>query len=238
MTFSIIKAMKIQSAIISEMFTINDENCLKLSTQSKFEAKAGQFLQAFGEDSDELLPTLLYPCGTDDHSLLWCGAVPPSWMPGGKLHFKGPRGNSFHLPPLARRVALTCLDEVSINRLLPLADLGLQNGAEVTILSDYPLAGLNPEIELLGLEEMPSIVEWADYMALVMTPRKLAEFGRNLKTNLPAACEVMLNTPMVCDENSSCGVCSVLTAKGAKLACKDGPVFSLADLLHPEVGHA
>ncbi len=237
MTFSIIKAMKIQSADINEMFTINDETCLKFSNQSRLEAKAGQFLQAFGEDSEELLPTLLFPCGAEPKQLLWCGKIPQTWLPGSKIHFKGPRGNGFHLPPLSRRVALTCLDEVSINRLLPLADLALQNGAEVTVLSDLQLMGLHPAIELLGLEEMQSIMEWADYLALVMRPQRLAEFGRNLKQGLPSVCEVMLDTPMVCDESSACGVCSVLTAKGSKLACKDGPVFNLADLLNPEVGH-
>ncbi len=237
MAFCIIETMRSHNGIISEMLHINEETCLILKGHPGLEGKAGQFLQAFGEDPEELLPTLLYPCGMDSQGPLWCGAIPKSWQPGDTIRYRGPRGNGFHLPPLARRVVLTCLDEISINRLLPLADLALQNGAEVTILSDRQMTALHPAIELLGLVDMAAAFGWADYAGLVLQPRKLTDFGRNLKSEPPAACEVMLDTPMVCDESSACGVCSVLTSKGSKLICKDGPVFNLADLLNLEAGY-
>ena len=43
--------------------------------------------------------------------------------------------------------------------------------------------------------------------------------------------EVLVVTPMPCGGRAQCGVCTVATAKGAKLACEEGPVFPLAEIL-------
>ncbi len=241
MDISIIKAMKTHIGKIDEVVIVDGETCLRLECAALDSAMPGQFVQAYSVDTSELLPTQLYPCGHANNHL-FCGKIPRSWEPGVELHLRGPRGNGFHLPPLARRVALTTLDVYSPNRLLGLADHGIKNGAAVTLFTDRIPLQLAPEIEVLPLSELPQVKTWADYMAAALILIKLSslknqlglpsDFSRSLNV------EICLELPMICDENSACGACAVETVKGWKLACKDGPVFNLQDLAGGEEGHA
>lgn len=234
--------MKTHCAVIAELFQVNDERIIRLKSKSLQPGKPGQFFQAFASDADELLPVLLYPCSLENEFLLCCGVMPSNWLPGSELHLRGPRGNGFHLPPLARRVALTTLDGIGVNRLLPLADQALENGAEVTLFSDGNPASLAAEIEVLPLQELNQIKGWADYFGAVLQPEKIAEQIKLLELipgkAMSFLAEIMLDTPMICEESSVCGICSTLTNKGWKLACKDGPVFNLEDLVPMESCHA
>jgi hypothetical protein len=132
-------------------------------------------------------------------------------------------------------VALTTLDVISINRILPLADLALENGAEVTLLTDSHPTQLAPEIELLPLAELSQIKNWVDYLGVSLPPEKVDDLILGLATtpgkSLSYQAEILVDVPMVCDESSACGACAVFTSRGWKLACKDGPVFSLGDLM-------
>ncbi len=165
--------MKTHSVKISGLEQVNGEVCVQLKTQPFLQPSAGQFFQAFAADSEDLLPTLLYPCRVSSTELLLCGDIPKSWVPGTDLHLRGPRGNGFHLPPLTRRLALTSLGQINAFR-----------------------------------------------NCLKLIP------GR--KT--PFTVEILLEISMICDESSACGVCSVYTNRGWRMACKDGPVFALDDL--------
>jgi NAD(P)H-flavin reductase len=227
--------MKSHSVSISEIIQINGENCLRIEHAIFQQARAGQYLQAFGTGENELLPILLFPCQSPGQGWIFCGNFPRSWQPGMQLHLRGPRGNGFHLPPLAKKVALTSLDQVHLNRLLPLAFEALENGAEVCILTGTHPSDLPPEIELLPLDELHQIKNWADYLAACLPPAGVAVFQQELEINLgrndKLQVEVMLDVPVICDEVSACGICAVNTGKGWKLACKDGPVFPLAELM-------
>lgn len=231
--------MKTHSVIISGLEQINDEVCIQIKTPSFLQPVAGQFFQAFAADPDDLLPILLHPCRISAAELVLCGEIPKSWAPGTELHMRGPRGNGFHLPPLAHRVALTTLDRFSLNRLMPLAETALARNAEVTLFTDLPLSDLAPEIEVLPLDELSQARDWADYLAAVLLPNQVNTFRNGLQLNggrkTPCTAEVMLEVPMICDETSACGVCAVTTSRGWRLACKDGPVFALDDL-HIEDG--
>ena len=219
---------------------VNGESCLRLDSDAMVNCNPGQFLQAFAEESGDLLPSLLFPCGVEGPPL-FCGVFPRHWLPGTRIHLRGPRGNGFHLPPLARRVVLTSMDEFSFNRLLPLAAQALRNGAEVTLVTDTIPSELAPEIEVLPLNEVGGIKSWADSLVAVLPYEKITSFIRALElvpgNPLPFQAEVMVDNPMICDESSSCGVCAVLTSNGWKLACKDGPVFPLEDLMVEESAH-
>ena len=233
--------MKIQSVSISGLIQVNDEVCLNISHPTLKEIQPGQFLQVMSAEDGELLPTILYPCGMLGSSRLFSGDLPKSWQPGVEIHFRGPRGNGFHLPPLARRVAFTSLDFTSLNPLLPLADEALNNGAEVTVVSEKCLTNLAAEVEVLPLSELHQIKEWSDYLAAMIPARKITEFQRALEvqigTNTNSQIEVLVQTPIICDEVSGCGACAVNTSRGWKLACKDGPVFSLDELVLNEGNH-
>lgn len=227
--------MKTQSVIINGLEQINDEICIQVKTQPFLQPVAGQFFQAFAEDSSDLLPTLLYPCLVSATELVLCGEIPKSWSPGTELFFRGPRGNGFHLPPLARRIALTTLDHFSMNRIMALANSTLEKGAEVTLLTNQHLSDLAPEIEVLPIEELNQVKDWADYLAAVLLPNQVNVLRNGLQLNTgrktPLTVEVWIDKPMICDEISACGVCAVYTSRGWRLACKDGPVFALDELL-------
>lgn len=227
--------MKTHAVIISGLEQINDEVCIQIKPQSFAPPVAGQFFQAFAADADNLLPILLHPCRISSAELLLCGDIPKSWAPGTELHIRGPRGNGFHLPSLAHRVALTTLDQFSLNRIMPLAETALAKDAEVTLFTDRPLSNLAPEIEVLPLDELSQARDWADYLAAVLRPNQVNAFRNRQQLNgvrkIPCTAEVMLEVPMICDETSACGVCAVSSSRGWRLACKDGPVFALDDLL-------
>jgi hypothetical protein len=226
--------MKTHTVNISGLEQINDEVCVQIKTQPFVQPIAGQFFQASAADSSDLLPTLLYPCRITPTELVLCGEIPKGWTPRTELHIRGPRGNGFHLPPLTRRVALTTLDHFSVNRIMALADMALAANAEVTLFTNKPLSDLAPEIEILPLEELSQVKDWADYLAAVLLPNQVTSFRNGLQLNsgrkIPCTAEVQLEFPMICDETSACGVCAVYTSRGWRLACKDGPVFTLDDL--------
>jgi dihydroorotate dehydrogenase electron transfer subunit len=227
--------VKTHLVTITGLEQINGEVCVQIKTLSFQLPIAGQFFQVFASDSEELLPSLLYPCRVNSNELLLCGDIAKSWMPGTELHLRGPRGNGFHLPPLTRRVALTTLDHISLNRLMTLADAALANRAEVSLFTNQQLTNLAPEIEVLPLDELNQLKDWADYLAAVLRPGQVNALRSSLQLipgiKTPFNTEVMLETPMICDESSACGVCAVVTNRGWRLACKDGPVFALDDLV-------
>jgi dihydroorotate dehydrogenase electron transfer subunit len=226
--------VKTHVTTITGLEQINGEVCVQVITPPFQVPIAGQFFQGFAADSEDLLPTLLYPFQVNSNELILCGDIPKSWMPGTELHMRGPRGNGFHLPPLTRRVALTTLDHFSLNRLMALAEAALANRAEVSLFTNQQLTDLAPEIEVLPLEELHQIQDWADYLAAVLQPGQVNALRRSLQLipgrKNPFNAEIMLETPKICDESSSCGACSVFTNRGWRLACKDGPVFALDDL--------
>lgn len=226
--------MTTHHALITELVQMNHENCLRLNGRNLPNPSPGQFLRAFAVGGAEFLPTLLYPCGGESGHGLFCGDFPKGWLPGSEIHLRGPRGNGFHLPPLAKKVALTTFDTLGVNRLLPLAGQAIANGASVTLLTNRSPENLASEIELLAMEEMNQIVDWADYLAAVFPADGMDHLIQQINpgsTRKIPAVEIMLDTPMICDENSACGVCGVQTARGWKLACKDGPVFRLDELV-------
>jgi len=232
--------VKTHSVIITGLEQINDEVCVQIKTQAFLQPIAGQFFQVFAADSDDLLPMLLHPCRISATDLVLCGDFPRNWAPGTELHIRGPRGNGFHLPPLAKKAALTTLDQFSLNRIMALANLALENNIEVTLFTNQHLSDLAPEIEILPLDELNLVRDWADYLAAVLLPNQVNAFRNRLQLNggrkIPCTAEVMLEMPMICDETSACGVCSVYTSRGWRLACKDGPVFALDDLPEEDGG--
>ncbi len=233
--------MKTHLATITEMMMLNGEACLRFD-QSLFDViRPGQFLQIFDPAAITLLPKLLYPCGSDASRPLFCGEVDHQWQPGTTLHIRGPRGNGFHLPPLARNVALAAFGINGANRLLPLARVALQVGAAVSMVTDREMVDLPAEIELLPLTELGNLKTWADYAAFILPPEQIEPTRQALQftPGRSSVCEVeiQVDVPMICDEHSNCGVCGIQTTRGWRLACKDGPVFALETLAVGESAH-
>lgn len=188
----------------------------------------GQYLLASSPDLSDPLPVVLFPTRINQDNLIAAPPLPPTWTAGMHLLLRGPLGSGFQLPPSARRVALASLD-ASPARLLPLAYQALNQGAAVTVYTHMIPSGLPPEVEILPLDLLHEAQSWADFMALEMQLPALREaraslgLGPYTRPNCPI--QVLVITPMPCSGIGTCGVCSVSTRDGWKLACTDGPVF-------------
>ena len=88
------------------------------------------------------------------------------------------------------------------------------------------------ELEIFPLEALPEALAWADFLALDVPLGRLADLPRVLGTagRLSCAAQALVDAPFPCGGIADCGVCAVRTRRGWRLACKDGPVFDLAEL--------
>jgi len=190
---------------------------------------SGQYLlaQAAGAAAG-LLAAALFPAEQPDSSGLWCAPHTPStWLPGIRLHLRGPLGRGFHPPPGMRRLAALSLD-VPPWRLLPLIQRVLHSGGEAALFAAPPPRAfpLPAALEVLPPTALPEALQtWCDYWAADLPLERLPDLPEHLGAPRPAAeGEVLTATPMPCGGLAACGVCA-LPGGGLRLACKDGPVF-------------
>ena len=198
----------------------------------------GQYLLAHAAGSAEPLPTPVFaarffPNGTSSAELELAPPLPPAWTAGTRLVVRGPLGRGFSLPATARQVALVAANGAP-HALLPLVDAALGQGAAVALYTRGIPAGLPSEVEVLPLDMLPDVLGWADYMAVQLQPGGLSglrrRFGLAPHTIMPVPAQVLVQVPMPCGGTGECGLCAVLTRRGWKLACKDGPVFDFNGL--------
>lgn len=199
---------------------------------------AGQYLQAHAlGDELQAVPISVFvagsavPAGLKDVSLPIWARLPENWQPGTELLLRGPLGHGFDLPKRAKRVALAALAG-SPGRLLPLVNLALMQHAEVVLCCDAPLGELPLAVEVQGLDDLRKIIRWTDYLALDIKLEDIEEL-RSLLGSTPGTltAQALVVAPMPCGGLAQCGVCTLATSKGPRLACEDGPVFDLKVLL-------
>lgn len=195
--------------------------------------RPGQYLAAVGPDPAEVLPSILFPTSLPGFPLRFGPPIPPGWFAGLSLSLRGPLGNGFDLPQTANRAVLAA-HNASAGLLLPLAGLALDRGAAVALCADNPPDGLPVDVEVLPLSQLPDALTWADYLGAVFPRHQLPDFRRlaglapHGRFSIPA--EVLVLGSMPCAAMGDCQVCAVSTTHGWKLACEDGPVFSLNHL--------
>jgi dihydroorotate dehydrogenase electron transfer subunit len=189
----------------------------------------GRYLLAFVPGSDSPLAAPVFSAGPVPGGFLAAPSLPAEFLaPGAALSLRGPLGHGFGLPPSARRVALAGLDE-SPARLSGLIRPALEQGAAVVLLTDAPVAGLPAEVEIQPLAALAEVCAWADYLALDLPRSRLPGLP---SVRWPAQAEALVLAPMPCGDLGECGVCAIHLSRGGwKLACRDGPVFPLAELL-------
>ncbi len=197
----------------------------------------GQYLPAQSlTASSAILPTPLFNITLDPERPA-LAPLPEDWQPGDAFAYLPPQGQAFHLPAAARRVALCALGVAPI-RLLPLVAPALTQNATVTLFCD-------PQPAADVLHRVPSVVEiaplaalmenlaWPDYLAADLRRESLPQLAEILpEEKLPFEAQALVRTAMPCHGIGECGVCAVETRRGAKLACVDGPVFVLEEVLH------
>lgn len=194
----------------------------------------GQYLAAASfENRSDPLAHPLFPTAYSEQGFLAGPPFPPDWLPGTRLQLSGPLGRGFHVPVRPARLALAAFGS-DLARLLPLAEQALRQEAAVAVFSDAPLPGLPLSIEAYPLASLPEALTWAVFLALDLPLESLPGLRTRLALapgeRLPCAAEALIFTPMPCRGLAECGACAVPARRGWKLACKDGPVFDLADL--------
>ena len=189
---------------------------------------AGQYFMAASGRPDEALAAIVFPAGNMDGWLDLAPPLPSSWIVGMPLHLRGPLGRGFQLPSLVQRVVLAALD-ITADRLRLLWLQALTRSAGVVLCTQRLPGNLPDEVEVLPLESLPEAVAWAEYLALDGTLPQVMEWKSRLKA-VGSRAEALIHIPMPCGGVGRCGACSVLTRRGWKFACEDGPVFNLNEL--------
>lgn len=193
----------------------------------------GQYVTAIALESDEILPSMLFPLDWDENGILLPVPERVNWQVGNSLKLHAPLGNGFKLPLSARRLAL--LDPAgSAERLLPILKLPQAGEAAIVVLREAADLELPEEVEALPVSALSEILDWADYIALdwafTESIMNLPGFGFTKGSSNRAEIQVLMRFPVVCGLNAECGLCSVKTRRGWKLGCKEGPVFDWNDL--------
>jgi len=229
---AIIKAMKVNTILIHEIAATLNGRAIRISNQLSRVPEPGEYFLAFAPGTSQVLPTALFPYEMYLESLTLCGYFPAEWQPGTSLNIQGPLGNGFHPSSIAGKIALLAIDASLSDRLYALMLQSLSRGLAVAWVAESFPEQFPPQVELLEASELVEAVTWSDYTAAAVP---LAGLGALLNTldrhpELKKKVDVLVDTPMVCG-NARCGVCSVETKKGWKLACKDGPVFNLEEVV-------
>jgi dihydroorotate dehydrogenase electron transfer subunit len=199
----------------------------------------GQYLQIHNPgDELDAVPHSVFPSGlaktqtsASKTELSVSGPLPESWQPGTRLLVRGPLGRGFSPPRNVRRLALAATGVPG--RLLPLAAEAPQ--AETALFCDADASELPLSIEQRRLEDLPTAIDWADFLALQISADQVDDLGtllkirQSLRNNLAA--QVLVCTDMPCGGLAQCGACAISTNRGQRLACEDGPVFDLNELL-------
>lgn len=182
----------------------------------------------------DALGTPLFYSGSAQDGFLAAAPVPAGWNPGDSLALRGPGGRGFRLPANPVRLALLAAGG-TVSRLYPLALPALAQGAAVTFFSDIPVGGLPAAVEAYPLSEFAGLAAWPNFLAVDLALESLPRLGPllGLAAGERPACpgQVLVFTEMPCAGLAECGVCGVETRHGWKLACVQGPVFDLDELL-------
>jgi hypothetical protein len=195
----------------------------------------GQFTLAFALEQPETpLATPLF-LGESRRDGFW--AVPPlpaEWGPGTHLELRGPLGCGFHLPAQVSRLALVALGD-RVERLLPLLGVMGQGERAVTLFTDAPLPALPAALEAAPLLALPEALAWPDFIAVDVPAERLGELRKALglgsQAFLPCPGQALVTLPMPCGGLAECGACAVPVRRSWKMACSEGPVFDLKELI-------
>ena len=225
------------TAKLLEVFKLGDELAGVIDLPRSAWPEPGQYLPAQrASGTPEILTTSLFRVlGEIDR--LCVGSLPADWSPGDTLDILSPHGHGFEISPSAHRIGLVTLG-VAPSRLLPLIPPALASGASVALFCDSQLPPDLPNripsaVEIAPFTSLSDDLTWPDFLAVDLPLERLSRLREVLETErLPFEGQVLIRTTMPCHGVGKCGVCSVQTGKGWRLACEDGPVFPLEEVLH------
>jgi hypothetical protein len=227
--------MQIEPGNIDETY-INGWRAARILCAQALIPAPGQYLLAqTAPAADAPLPVPVYKAAPSPNGFYAATPLPVAWTPGTRLILKGPLGHGFQLPAAARRVLLASWSQ-SPGRVLALLEACQRQGAEVALIAESAPERIPLSVEVLPRAALPEAARWADYAALDI-PREQIEsllasppLSESL-SSLSGYAQVFVETDVPCGGMAECGVCAVSTRNGVRLACKDGPVFGLDELV-------
>ena len=223
--------MKLEKCIIKEIFL---DGSARIDCPPELIPSPGQYLLAHATGSDLPIADPIFFSRSTPNGFIVAAPIPNSWIPGMSLTLRGPLGHGFTIPASARKIALIALED-SPARLHGLIPLALNLGAEVVLLCNSVLKDLPEAVEVQPLRAMQEILRWADFAAIDVARENLNQLKEKVREQNQAwaRCEtqVLIRTQMPCGALAECGVCAVVIHHQWKMACKDGPVFDLKELL-------
>jgi Iron-sulfur cluster binding domain of dihydroorotate dehydrogenase B len=227
--------------IIRELVLLDGKSSARIQCDPSLIPAPGQYLLAYADGSDLPLADSVFSAKIFADGFLAAPPVPTSWNPGTRLHLRGPLGRGFLLPNDARRVALIAFDTQqasasdSPSRLLALLDSALKQQASIVLICQTPPDDLPLQVEVQPMSALMDVCDWADYIAIDAERESLPELRKMLGRSNPLTvnneAQILIRTTMSCGALAECGVCTIEGHHRQLLACKDGPVFNLKDLL-------
>ena len=222
------------TARLLELVLLGGKTAARISCDTALVPSPGRYLLAHESASGALLASALFLGGSTSGGFIAAPPIPSEWKPGSELNLRGPLGRGFALPAGARRVALVCIGSDPA-RLLPVAEAALRQNAAVTLVCDDPPDNMPLQLEIQPQRSLVEVAAWCDYAAYDVQQEALEDLLRQLNelggATAVAVSQVLVLAPMPCGALAECGVCSIRTPDGYKLACLDGPVFDLGPLL-------
>ncbi len=218
---------------VSELVLLDGAASARIGCPPGLVPLPGQYVLAYEPGSMSPLSTVLFRSATFSNGFVAASPLPSTWRPGTQLQMRGPLGHGFSLPASAQHIALVAF-RCSSRVLLSLLDLPLAQHAAVTWVGDRLPEDLPLQVEAQPPHALQDVCKWADYVAFDLPREALPELKAIYhadRTSLKAPSQALVRTPMPCGALAACGVCTVDSAGGPLLACEDGPVFDLAQLL-------
>jgi dihydroorotate dehydrogenase electron transfer subunit len=215
---------------IDEIY-LDGRRAARFSCPSNLIPAPGQYLLAYAAGSDSPLAHPVYLAENCPGGFYAAPPLPSNWLPGVELTLRGPFGHGFNLPVSSRCVALAAVGN-TCSRLLSLLEPALAQKAAVVLLTDNPPNGLPSVVEISPLTALAEIAKWSDYLAIDIPRSILLEEPKTFQLlSYGGYAQIFIETPVPCGGIGECGVCTIPSRKGYKLACKDGPVFDLKTIV-------
>lgn len=202
------------------------------------DVKPGQYFQVWRDSDQSLIPYTSFAASLVNARRLLLDQILGNWNPGDKLNLWGPLGKGFELSDDVHFICMAAMDGDPV-RLMPLIFHALRQGASVSLFLDDPsdplLISLPVEVEVQPFLSLPESLQWAEYLYFDIARGSLPQL-RELLAGWKKICpgQVLVRTDMPCAGIADCQFCAVETRRGVKLACKDGPVFKLEELINVE----
>ncbi|MAT42085.1 MAG: hypothetical protein CL609_07065 [Anaerolineaceae bacterium] len=173
----------------------------------------------------------LFVCKIDDGMVWLSGAGFDRWQIGDELVIRGPIGSGFAQPPMVKNIVFGSYGAVS-GALMPLIWHGLKQQKNMTYALTYPSVELSAELELISIQEIGDVVDWADILYFEIKREDIVKYNQVFQSIRPyfEKIQIFIHTPVLCYGQSECMICSVKTKHGYQKTCKHGSVFWLGDL--------